>query len=186
MQFVELFQTETFVQHCDESPSMVGPIHSDYNEKLTNVNVEQVSNGTFTNAEEGQSTNNHHLQSSLKEEVKNEEEKVEKKKQVSVKSCSSITCPVGENTIRKVPSRKLESRKVFLTKEPKVNVLQDGGVTSAENSSSSSQWLYCSIQGCGFWTKKPERMARHRTCHVDEVKQSFQCPGTYLCNGWQV
>ena len=184
MQFVELFQTETFVQHCDESPSMVGPIHSDYNEKLTNVNVEQVSNGTFTNAEEGQSTNNHHLQSSLKEEVKNEEEKVEKKKQVSVKSCSSITCPVGENTIRKVPSRKLESRKVFLTKEPKVNVLQDGGVTSAENS--SSQWLYCSIQGCGFWTKKPERMARHRTCHVDEVKQSFQCPGTYLCNRWQV
>lgn len=41
-----------------------------------------------------------------------------------------------------------------------------------------AEWMFCPIPGCGFWTKKPERMSRHKICHVDEVKQSYQCPGT--------
>ena len=41
------------------------------------------------------------------------------------------------------------------------------------------QWMFCSIPGCGFWTRKPERMTRHKLCHLDEVKLSFQCPGEH-------
>ena len=42
------------------------------------------------------------------------------------------------------------------------------------------EWLFCPVPGCGFWTRKPDRMSRHKICHVDEVKQTYRCPGNCL------
>ena len=41
---------------------------------------------------------------------------------------------------------------------------------------SDSDWLVCSITGCSFWTRKPERMARHERCHVNQFSKHFKCP----------
>ena len=41
------------------------------------------------------------------------------------------------------------------------------------------QWLYCEIRGCSFWTRKPERMDRHRQCHRADAKY-YKCPDCSL------
>jgi len=47
--------------------------------------------------------------------------------------------------------------------------------TSFKHSKIDDKWLYCRERGCAFWTRKPERMIRHATCHVAENKH-YQCP----------
>ena len=41
------------------------------------------------------------------------------------------------------------------------------------------QWLYCEVRGCSFWTRKPERMDRHRQCHRVDAKY-YKCPDCSL------
>lgn len=39
-----------------------------------------------------------------------------------------------------------------------------------------SQWMYCDIESCNFWTRKPERMKRHKLCHTSGHHKNFECP----------
>ena len=57
------------------------------------------------------------------------------------------------------------------------SVQDEDAVAGQTHSLQDPDWLFCPIPGCGFWTKKPDRMSRHKICHVDEVKQSYRCPG---------
>ena len=41
------------------------------------------------------------------------------------------------------------------------------------------QWMYCDVRGCSFWTRKPERMERHRKCHRPDTKY-YKCPDCSL------
>ena len=41
------------------------------------------------------------------------------------------------------------------------------------------QWIYCETRGCSFWTRKPERMIRHRQCHRPDTKY-YKCPDCSL------
>ena len=41
------------------------------------------------------------------------------------------------------------------------------------------QWMYCEVRGCSFWTRKPERMERHRKCHRPDTKY-YKCPDCSL------
>ena len=41
------------------------------------------------------------------------------------------------------------------------------------------QWLYCEVRGCSFWTRKAERMDRHRQCHRPDAKY-YKCPDCSL------
>ena len=42
-------------------------------------------------------------------------------------------------------------------------------------SSSEAKWLFCQRDGCGFWTRKPERMDRHLLFHVTGSNK-YKCP----------
>ena len=35
--------------------------------------------------------------------------------------------------------------------------------------------MFCKERGCTFWTRKPERMARHEKCHLPDTKY-YKCP----------
>ena len=48
-------------------------------------------------------------------------------------------------------------------------------ITSAVTTD-DSEWLVCSVPGCSFWTRKPERMERHNSCHVSRYSKHFKCP----------
>jgi hypothetical protein len=47
--------------------------------------------------------------------------------------------------------------------------------TTFSQSKADDIWVYCHERGCSFWTRKPERMARHAKCHVPDNKH-YQCP----------
>ena len=47
--------------------------------------------------------------------------------------------------------------------------------TTFNHSRVDDKWVYCHEIGCAFWTRKPERMARHAKCHVPDNKH-YQCP----------
>ena len=43
------------------------------------------------------------------------------------------------------------------------------------------KWLFCKSEGCTFWTRKPERMIRHKACHpVVEGAKYYKCPDCTL------
>jgi hypothetical protein len=43
-------------------------------------------------------------------------------------------------------------------------------------SDAPSEWLFCKVNGCVFWTNKPSRMKRHGTCHRGKNSTRLKCP----------
>ena len=41
--------------------------------------------------------------------------------------------------------------------------------------STDDKWMFCKERGCTFWTRKPERMERHKKCHLPDTKY-YKCP----------
>ncbi len=142
-----------FLHNCDGSESMLDPHHVDQNESRHHNDTSTNDADDKRRQEDTTSNDGCRLFSSV----------VDDKNVVKEKTTS-----VEEETIRKV-STKL---KVLLPSSKEVEE-EKCKKTKIEDPT----WIFCSVQGCGFWTKKPERMSRHKTCHIDEVKQSFQCPG---------
>ena len=42
------------------------------------------------------------------------------------------------------------------------------------------KWLYCSVSGCPFWTRKQIRMERHMKSHIPGEDKFYQCPECQL------
>ena len=55
----------------------------------------------------------------------------------------------------------------------------DPKLTNFSLKTPDDQWIYCEIRGCSFWTRKPERMIRHRQCHRPDTKY-YKCPDCSL------
>ena len=121
----------------------------------------KTSNNNFLNEDSQHSTTNdvpvHSRSCSDKEKDKSlEGERDEENFQTIAKVSSELEC---------------ENKEVLTTK---IKVLDE------------PQWMFCSVPGCGFWTRKPERMTRHKMCHVDEVKLSFHCPGDFSMSCFRI
>ncbi len=56
-----------------------------------------------------------------------------------------------------------------------------GAIVSFQHSGgcSDKRWLFCEFADCWFWTRKPDRMARHRRCHNSSgagSSKKYSCP----------
>ena len=59
------------------------------------------------------------------------------------------------------------------------NVAQPLNTVNFSLKTPDDQWIYCETRGCSFWTRKPERMIRHRQCHRPDTKY-YKCPDCSL------
>ena len=57
--------------------------------------------------------------------------------------------------------------------------LTNSSMTNFSLKTPDDQWMYCDVRGCPFWTRKPERMERHRKCHRPDTKY-YKCPDCSL------
>ena len=59
------------------------------------------------------------------------------------------------------------------------NAAQSSNAVNFSLKTPDDQWIYCETRGCSFWTRKPERMIRHRQCHRPDTKY-YKCPDCSL------